>query len=170
MKLNLGCGPKLFPPPFVNVDLANNWCDTQPDVVADITEPLPFDDCSADEVHAYHVLEHIRPWDAEKCLVEWVRTLKPGGFLVLEMPCLDKILHLFNYFIQKKEPVNWQLTMWGLYGDPNHRNDAMCHKWCYSVSELTELLEKIGMQNIESQVPQFHVKVRDMRVVSQKPQ
>ncbi len=41
IKLNIGCGAKKWPG-FVNVDLANNWTDVPPDVVADVTKPLPF--------------------------------------------------------------------------------------------------------------------------------
>ena len=168
MKLNLGCGGKLLPG-FVNVDLAGNWSSVAPDVVADVTGPLPFDNDSADEVHAYHVLEHLRRWQADACLVEWVRVLKPGGLLVLEMPCLDKIIDLFNHFITNQQPIEWRLTMWALYGDPNYQSDAMSHRWCYSQSELTEMLESIGMKDVKVEIPKTHIKVRDMRVVSLKP-
>jgi predicted SAM-dependent methyltransferase len=167
-RLNLGCGGKLLPG-FVNVDLANNWSDVAPDVIADVTGKLPFDTDSADEVHAYHVLEHLRRWQADECLVEWVRVLKPGGLLVLEMPCLDKVLDLFGYFIKRGKPIDHRLTMWALYGDPNYQNDAMCHRWAYSVSELVGMLEQIGMKDITEQEPKTHIKIRDMRLVATKP-
>lgn len=60
--------------------------DHKPDVVWDLTKrPLPFEDSTFDEVHAYEVLEHLgqqgdfRSFFAEWS--EWWRILKPGGHL-----------------------------------------------------------------------------------------
>lgn len=74
-------------------------------------------------------------------MADWVRVLKPGGLLVLELPCLDKILRLFAYFVREKKPIDPRLTVWGLYGDPRYENEAMTHKWCYSVGELRQIME-----------------------------
>lgn len=58
--------------------------DHKPDVVWDLTvRPLPFDDDTFDECHAYEVVEHLgqqgdyRSFFAEWS--EWWRILKPGG-------------------------------------------------------------------------------------------
>jgi SAM-dependent methyltransferase len=167
IRLNLGCGAKIWPG-FVNIDLANNWTSIQPDVVADVTGPLPFPDDYADEVHAYHLFEHIHRWKAEDTLREWIRVLKPGGLLILEMPCLDKIIALINHFIESQTPGDPRLTLWGLYGDPGYKNEAMVHKWCYGVAELTHILQRVGMQDIQEQRPKTHQPVRDMRIESKK--
>lgn len=166
--LNLGSGAKMWPKPFVNVDMANNWCSTQPDVVADVTQQLPFPDGYADEVHAYHLLEHLYRWKTEDVLKEWIRVLKPGGLLVLEMPCLDKILSIFAYSLLRHQVPDVRLTMLGLYGDPNYENEAMCHRWCFSTAELRGLLKRIGMEDIQLEEPKTHQPVRDMRFVSRK--
>lgn len=168
VRLNLGCGDKILPG-YVNVDLAGNWSGKMPDVVADITSTLPFDDNFADEVHAYHVLEHLTRWKVEDCLKEWVRVLKPGGMLVLEMPCLDKIMQIYAHYAQRGEVPPPRLTIWALYGDPGYRVPAMMHQWCYSMQELTDVLSSIGMVNIRSEKPQTHIEIRDMRQVSFKP-
>jgi SAM-dependent methyltransferase len=62
-----------------------------PDVVWDLTNrPLPFDDDSFDEIHAYEVIEHLgqqgdyRAWFSE--WEEWWRLLKPGGVFVGTSP------------------------------------------------------------------------------------
>jgi predicted SAM-dependent methyltransferase len=166
--LNLGCGGKIWPAPYVNVDLANNWTSIQPDIVADVTGQLPFPDDYADEVHAYHLFEHIYRWKAEDVLKEWIRVLKPGGLLVLEMPCLDKVLDAFFHFIQAGKPAPIHLTMWALFGDPRYKNEAMCHRWCYAASELRDLLEYAGMQDIREEEPKTHQPVRDMRMIGRK--
>lgn len=168
VRLNLGCGARIWPG-FVNIDLANNWTSIQPDVVADVTGRLPFPDDYADEVHAYHLFEHIFRWKSEEVLQEWIRVLKPGGQLILEMPCLDKVLDIFAHFSEARKPAPIQLTMWGLFGDPRYKNEAMTHRWCYSAAELRDLLEHAGQQDIREETPKTHQPIRDMRMVSTKP-
>lgn len=168
VKLNLGCGARLLDG-FVNVDLAGNWSTIPPDVVADITKPLPFEDGYADEIHAYHVLEHFNRWEAGQILADWKRVLKPGGLLVLELPCLDKIVAIFAHALIEGEEADLRMTLWGLYGDPKHRNEAMMHKWCYSAQELGAGLEMLGFVDIEEQRPKTHQPARDMRMIARKP-
>lgn len=161
VRLNLGCGHKPLEG-FVNVDLPNNWSDLKPDVEADVRK-LPFPNGYADEIHAYHVFEHFERFEAEDILKEWVRVLKPNGLLVLELPCLDKILSIFNYYVNAGQPINNQLTLYGLYGDPKHKVPAMMHRWCYSQAELMDMMEDAGL-SVTICKPQTHVAARDMRL------
>jgi predicted SAM-dependent methyltransferase len=146
----------------VNVDLPDNWAKSKPEVIADISKPLPFDDESADEIHAYHVLEHFYRYQVEAIIDDWVRVLKPNGLMVLEMPCLDSVLQIFSHYIKEKQPINERYTMWALYGDPGYKVEAMVHKWCYSMAELEHLMQSAGLK-VEFLQPQTHVAVRDMR-------
>lgn len=168
VRINLGCGARHMPG-FINVDFGENWSGRAPDVVADITKTLPFPDAHAEEIHAYHVLEHILHWEVEGVLREWLRVLKPGGRLVLELPCLDKILAIFQSHMAAGKPAPINLTMWGLFGDPGHRDVHMLHRWCYSKDELRQLLERVGLTAIRVETAQTHVPIRDMRMVGVKP-
>lgn len=162
MKINLGCGARHMPG-FVNVDKADGAYKVQPDVVADVFGVLPFEDCCADEVHAYHVAEHCYRWQIEGVLKEWARVLKPGGLMVLELPCLDSVLAIFQYHMDRGDPVPVNLTMWGLFGDPSWKDPAMCHRWAYSQAEMSALMTRAGM-SVEVKKAQTHVPLRDMRL------
>jgi predicted SAM-dependent methyltransferase len=164
VRLNLGCGGKLWPG-FINVDFPGNWSGKKPDVECDITQ-LTFPDDYADEIHAIHVIEHLNRVKIDEVFQEWKRVLKPGGKLVIECPCLDKIrVHLNS----EKRDIHWfRLTMIGLYGEYWRGDIAMLHKWCYSAQELLNIMHKAGMQGPVLMEPQFHQPNRDMRVVARK--
>jgi SAM-dependent methyltransferase len=61
-----------------------------PDLVHDLHDPLPLDDDSADEIHAYEVLEHVgRQGDYKfffQQFSDFWRVLKPGGVLFGTVP------------------------------------------------------------------------------------
>lgn len=168
IRLNLGAGPKKWPG-FVSVDLANNWSGVEPDVVADVTQPLPFGDGYADQVHAYHLLEHLDRWKVPGILKEWIRVLKPGGLLVLEMPCFDKICAYVAHCMLDHAPIDHRMSIWGLYGDPKYESQEMMHKWCYSWVELEQVMTEAGLVDLKREKPQTHQVNRDMRMVGTKP-
>jgi ubiquinone/menaquinone biosynthesis C-methylase UbiE len=125
---------------------------------------LPFPNDYADEVRAIHVIEHFQPWDAIKVLTEWVRVLKPGGPLILECPCLNKIIKLFD--VPNIPPF---MTYWGLYGDPRLEDSLMMHHWCYTEQQLANAMQSAGLDEIHGEPAIFHQPVRDMRLVGTKP-
>jgi SAM-dependent methyltransferase len=160
IRINVGCGNKYFPG-FINVD--RHGSDDDVDVHSD-THPLPFTTDFADEIWAIHVFEHLHRSEAGKALYEWFRVLKPGGKLILELPCLDKIAKLI---VDGEE--NIRLTLLGLYGDPRDPKPDMMHQWCWSKKELTETLGNVAFTNINVMEPVFHIPARDMRVEALKP-
>lgn len=156
VRLNLGCGQKIWPG-FVNVDLADNTSGFKPDVCADLRS-LPFPDDYADEAYAIHVLEHFYLWDVPGVLQEWRRVLKPGGRLIVEVPCMDKVLVHFA-----KPKPNLQMTWLALYGDCDRKDPNMVHKFCYSRDQLRVAFKNSGFKDVVVGEPQFHYKARDMR-------
>lgn len=164
--LNIGCGAKTWPG-FVNIDFPGNWSGKKPDVECDI-RAIPLSDNHADSAYAIHVLEHFYRYETEDVLKEWIRLLKPGGKLIIEVPCLDKVLNQFNNCIAKKKELDPQATMWRLYGDPKYKDPAMVHKWCFPVQELIAVMEHVGLQNVAYSDPEYHHQQCDMRITGTK--
>lgn len=156
MKLHLGCGKRRFDG-YINCDLHNS------DMDMDIRR-LPFDDESVDEIIAIHVCEHFYVREILGVLKDWHRVLKPDGLMIVELPCLDKVLEHFRI----GSPENF--TLWPLYGDPSTHKDGepALHKWCWSNAEFEKLLTAAGFTHLVSEVPHYHQPSRDMRWVAKK--
>jgi predicted SAM-dependent methyltransferase len=175
IKLNLGCGHRLMDG-YINIDMPNNYIDKlknkydKPDFEADITN-LPYEDNYADEIIAIHVIEHFYYWEVEDVLKEWLRVLKPGGLLVLELPDLLKILYHFNKALSDLEKVKLPLakTLWALYGNDKYKDPNMVHKWAWFDVSLKDTLKKVGFIQTETKEPKYHFKARDMRIEAIKP-
>lgn len=145
----------------MNVDFENPWSKKKPDLECDIRK-LPYGNDSVDEILAVHVIEHFHLWEAPAIIAEWHRVLKPGGKMVLECPCLNKVL----FFLAQKELVLTH-TLFALYGDPQYCDPAMVHKWCYSKEHLSAIVSRI-FGNATVEAAQYHRPERDMRVVGIK--
>lgn len=156
MKLHLGCGKKRLDG-YLNCDLHDS------EMNMDIRY-LPFDDESADEIMAIHVCEHFYVREIFGVMKEWRRVLKTGGTIVIELPCLNKVLEHF----QNGSPEN--MTLWPLYGDPNTHKDGepALHKWCWWSEEFEKMLRAAGFDDIREETPHYHVPSRDMRFVCRK--
>lgn len=163
LKLNLGCGTTILPG-YVNVDMIENE-HIKPDIKADVTKALPFDDNSVDEIMASHIVEHFRVWRVKEILSEWRRILKVGGKLIIECPDLDKAIQNFT-----KYPNDVTMHMWALYGDPNFKEDSMIHCWAYNPKTLGDILTEVGFAHIKEEIAVIHDKPnRDFRLECYKP-
>ena len=156
MRLHLGCGDKLWDG-YVNIDMKGG------DVQCDIRH-LPYDAELADEITAIHVAEHFLITEILTVFRAWKAILKPGGKLILELPCYDKVVaHI-------KADANDRMTRWALFGDPGSHQDGVSavHKYCYTIDEMQRLLTFAGFSKVKMEVPLFHEPSRDMRWVATK--
>lgn len=158
MKLNLGCGKK-----FIKGWTGMDARDYGQEYVGDL-QKLPFDDESIDAIMAIHVLEHFYQWDAEDVLREWIRVLKFGCELIIEVP---------DFGLALQRSVNGiddpQLTWWVIYGDPAHRDPLMCHHWGWTRPTVQNLMLKCGLSEIRQEDARFKLKDRrDIRIVGVK--
>jgi len=155
---NLGCGNKKWDG-WINVDLHSDIADIKCDL-----RKLDIASDSADAVAAIHVLEHFYEWEVFDVLTEWKRILKPNGKMILELPCMDKVFAYVTNCVVNKQPLQPFMTLLALYGDPKHKQPAMCHKWGWFQEPLRQMLESVGMERIEFCVPKYHFPFRDMRI------
>lgn len=163
LRLNIGGGNKRYPG-WLNVDI-----DPSADIQCDIRN-LPLADDIADEMMAIHVIEHFYHYEVQDVLWEWFRVLKPGAKLILECPDLIKACRQVIKDVDSARDPDPQLAMWPLYGDPRHVNPYMCHKWLYTPVTLIKEMQKAGFEQVQQEVPQFHMKEkRDMRITGVKP-
>lgn len=161
--LHIGSG-KIRWPQWVNVD----FDDARADVNANVMN-LPFSANHADRVCGVHIFEHLYRWDVEDALEEWRRVLKPGGKLILELPCMDKVInHIFRAFSAGVSPspvMSW-LPIWG---DPKYQRPEMLHRWGYFKGDMVKLLTDAGFEQVTDEEPRYHFKDRDMRFTAVKP-
>ena len=123
----------------------------------------------ASRVAAIHVLEHLWRWEAEAVLTEWSRLLEPGGQLILELPCMDKVFQYIHDLPPGPVPIRCQMTSWAFWGDPRYEDPSMTHKWGYFRAELMELMTQVGLEQVQEEPTRYHLKQRDMRITGRKP-
>ncbi len=144
MKLHLGCGTKKLSG-WINIDSVKSC---QPDLVHDLSRPLPYADQSAEAIMANGVLEHFDKYARCALVSDWVRVLKVGGTITLEVPDVKKLLSkirkfkAFDDFIDTLFGENlWESEIYiGHFGN---------HKWGYSQQTLTEFLRNFGLEPLK---------------------
>lgn len=168
MRLNICCGIRIREG-WTNIDVVATNGHT-PDIIADARK-IPLPDGCADEIMCIHGFEHFYRWEVDDLINEWKRLLKSGGLLVLEMPDLIKCCEnvISGYVQPGKHPE--QFGMWGLYGDPQHGNPFMGHRWGWSPKTLRAFLKSHGFVSIADAETQWHPAGRvrrDMRMEARK--
>jgi predicted SAM-dependent methyltransferase len=147
-RINIGSGAVPLPG-FVNVDALEDAPGV--DVVADISERLPFEDASADTIYAAHILEHFATDAVPALLADWRRVLKPGGELLVAVPDLDVIARTLidreGWFTPPHNP--W---LGAIYGGQKDEYDF--HKTGFTAVWLAKLLDDAGFGDVR-RVPRF---------------
>ena len=143
----LGCGHHRMPG-FIHVEInIGKNKSGPPDVLADITEPMPFRDNSIDLVFSVATMEHLTYQEFINCLLESHRILKKGGCVRMVVPDLDKLVQDYLHKVHKpiKNP-----------GMPNEnyvdtfisRFMYFDHRYNHNFDTLSRALEKTGFENI----------------------
>ena len=181
MKLHLGCGSDYLDG-YINVDKFDyekgdtSRRGSKYDVKADIFT-LPFRSKSIELILIVHVLEHFYRWDTIDILREFSRVLQAGGKLVVEMPDLDRCIQWYvegGYDRHGGRAINTPLGRLNkgytqLYGNQWSRLEYEVHRYVWTKSEFTEVLQNIRFSIEEvTNKTKFHMVNRDMRVIAVK--
>jgi len=115
MKLNLGSGFRSMVG-YQNIDIQARC---NPDLVCDVTDGLPYDESSIDEVRAWDFLEHIPLGKTVNVIEEIWRVLKPGGLFESYTPDAEYGQGAFQ------DPTHvsfWVENSWLYYSHPAYRD------------------------------------------------
>ena len=91
MKINLGSGHWKIPG-WVNVDIDAG---SRPDVLADLSRPLPFRDAVADFMHTEDFIDQLELPAAANLLRDCHRIIRPGGVFRILTPDVEKLAHMY---------------------------------------------------------------------------
>jgi SAM-dependent methyltransferase len=109
----------------------------------DVSRRFRFADETFECVYASHMLEHLAPDVAERCLREVHRVLQPGGILRLAVPDLDGVIAGYD-------PADPDTFLDGLFeGHSDRRSSASRHRWQYNAVSLKGLMERVGFRDVE---------------------
>jgi len=171
VRLHIGCGSRLFDG-YINVD--GEYLRGTPGVIIhDITKPFPLPDDSVDEIICVHVIEHIMRSQGRSMLSEWLRVLRPGGFVAVEWPDFFKMCQEVvsnpDCLLAGADRRLQKRTILGIYGDNERYPDpVMWHKWGYSEHSLCDLLTATGFRSARSEANLHSKTPNDSRVVAFK--
>jgi predicted SAM-dependent methyltransferase len=144
LRLNLGSGGVALEG-FTNVDALPDAPGV--DVVADLSQPLPFADGEADLIYGAHVLEHFPTDVVPGLLADWRRVLRTGGLLLVGVPDLETIARVMveerpGWFTPPHNP--W---LGAIYGGQKDEYDF--HKTGFTGPWLAALLTDAGFGSVQ---------------------
>ncbi len=153
-------GGRHFLKGFLNIDIF-----PPADILYDVREGIPLEDCCSELIFTEHFLEHIDyPVSVKKFIKECYRVLKKKGKIIIGVP--DAELAVKSYLRRDRE--FWETTLERWYKNRNFKNDVNSyidllnfifrdqdddpkytpHLWAYDFEKLKSLLENVGFQRI----------------------
>lgn len=143
--LEIGCGE--HPAAHTTIRL-----DARPlphvDIVGDGAN-LPFPDNYLDGIYARHVIEHWSHRQTQTILTEWLRVIKPGGYLELHCPDMDKLIKHYQH-AHKDEYTGLEFTAdllsYYLFGGQDYPENFHCAGFTFL--SLREKLLSLGVVKV----------------------
>jgi predicted SAM-dependent methyltransferase len=151
--LDLGCGSN-FTEGWVHVDFfkspqikfrKNKILSRYSLIEADFRYPIRCDENSVDGIYSGHTIEHLYPGEAYQFLCEIFRILRPGCWLRINFPDLEKYI---NYYNGKESASEFLVFNTGCEAISNITQNYGHHS-VWDEKLITDALNNIGFINIK---------------------
>ncbi|HET6379287.1 MAG TPA: methyltransferase domain-containing protein [Methylocella sp.] len=144
--LNLGCGPLIYPG-WINADYCSvirlfRQREFRPDWQLDAAKPWKAPDNYFDGIFTQHVLEHFPYRQAIFVLDECYRTLKPGAWLRVSVPDVDKFINFT--VLNESYPGSYLRRAEAISRVTQHHG----HKSVWDPGLMVEVLQERGFVNV----------------------
>lgn len=160
--LHIGCGnapknrlPECFQGKGWNEVRLDIDPDVNPDIVASITDMSVISDASVDAVWSSHNLEHLENYQVPSALKETYRVLKPGGFVLINVPNLQQVAALVSagraeevMYVSPAGPITPLDMMFGHHASIARGNHYMAHRTGYTRERLLKLLAQADFSEV----------------------
>lgn len=162
--LHVGCGPKHkdrttrgFNTPEwreLRLDIDEG---VAPDIVGTMTDMSAVADASVDAVFSSHNIEHLYPHEVPVALKEFLRVLKPDGFVVITCPDLQSVCALIAEdklteaaYTSPAGPITPLDILYGHRPPMSLGNLYMAHRCGFTQKVLTGTLQAAGFATVAS--------------------
>jgi len=139
LKIHLGCGYERKDG-YENIDL--NPEVSFPDKILDITQPLPYEANSVDEILIIHVIEHVSHQKILNMFRDWVRVLKPDGKADIECPNFPEAIRKWLLIPDWGDGSTYHTIFGG------QKDKGSFHIAGYSYEILEKLLKEAGFTRV----------------------
>lgn len=160
--LHVGCGEKRkdrttqgFNTPQWHEVRLDIDASVEPDVIGTMTNMHAVEDASMDAIFSSHNIEHLYPHEVPKALNEFMRVLKPEGFLVITCPDLQSVCALVAQdqltevaYQSASGPISPLDILYGHRTALALGNLYMAHRCGFTKRVLTATLQSVGFQSI----------------------
>lgn len=128
---------------------------TLPDIVGSMLDMSAVADQSVDAIFSSHNIEHVYAHEVPLVLNEFLRVLKPEGFLVVTCPDLQTVAKLVAEdklidaaYMSGVGPITPLDILYGLRSDLAKGNHYMAHKCGFTLNVLLGTLQAQGFQTV----------------------
>ena len=130
----------------------------RPDIVASILDMSIVPDASVDAVYSSHNIEHLYPHEVPIALAEFLRVLKPTGFLLLTCPDLQSICRLvvedkldLPAYVSPAGPIAPHDVLYGHRPQLAAGNLFMAHRTGFTLKTLIDTMRAAGFRSMAGQ-------------------
>ena len=129
----------------------------EPDIVGSMLDMRSVDDASVDAVYSSHNIEHLYPHEVPRALGEFLRVLRPTGFLVLTCPDLQSVCALIAddkltepAYSSPSGPIAPIDIVYGHRASMRDGNTYMAHRCGFTQRVLIDELRRAGFGTVIS--------------------